>query len=350
MASSTQGGRWGKAGIILAALLLVLLLANTLMMGTTYRLVSERYNEEEDQRDKEVAVAKDVLEQNRDFAAELGVEDNSAVREALAEFNYEIEMATPEDDLIGLIISEGRRLQETILREHEAAVEDQALEVINQDENVKETENNQRLTLEIDEGDNLRVEPEDFLREATLERLDEVFAAYNPGREQVIEVEVEEGEASLTVPYNPVEHIQSLNEEIDDLRLTNRDLRVEAGFEEMSGEGVLVTLSDKENGTTSEAIIHDTDVRDVVNELFSSGAEGVAVGGERLTATSSIRCAGTLIKVNDQLIPMPIEIKAVGDPELLESGLDIIKSSWEEQRDIGFEVEKTEDVELPGYQ
>lgn len=43
---------------------------------------------------------------------------------------------------------------------------------------------------------------------------------------------------------------------------------------------------------------------------------------------SSIRCSGSLIKVNDKLITVnPVVIKAVGDPDLLESGLDIISNT-----------------------
>ncbi len=68
-----------------------------------------------------------------------------------------------------------------------------------------------------------------------------------------------------------------------------------------------------------------------------------------MTVTSSIRCSGSLIKVNDQLITVnPVEIKAVGDPDLLSSGLDIIRTTLEVNRGIGFEVIKSSNVNLPG--
>ena len=101
----------------------------------------------------------------------------------------------------------------------------------------------------------------------------------------------------------------------------------------------MIHLYDKVGGTTTASIIHDTDIRDVVNELFASGAQGVSVGGERLIVTSSIRCTGPLIKVNDKLISVnPVEIQAVGDPDLLVSGLDIIRSTMELKRGLRFEI------------
>jgi len=341
-------------GVALVLLLLLLILINTVLVGITFDLISKRYPAEDTQLGHEQALAKDILEYNREFASNLGVLERTAVREALAGFNYEIETASSSDDLTSLVINQGRRIQEIILREWEVELQDEAVSIINEDKNVLATDEIKRLSLEINEDveDNenaVIIKPDDFLESATVERIQEIFLEGNPGRDLVIEVEIIEGEARLKVPYNPVEHIQSLNEEIDDLRLTNRDLRVKAGFDEMRGDGVRVTLSDGEGAISSDAIVHDTDVRDVVNELFDSGAQGVSVGGKRLTATSSIRCAGTLIEVDGKKIPMPVDIKAVGEPELLKSGLDIIRNSWEVQRGIGFEVEKAEDLTLPAH-
>ena len=351
MKFSFEGLGKGALGIILLSILLLLILVNTVLVGHTFNLINTRYPAEDTQLGHEQALAKDILDYNRDFASNLGVLERTAVNEALAGFNYEIETASSSDDLTSLVINQGRRLQEIILREWEVELQDQAVSLINEDPSVSELTKPQRLTLEVsdDKEDSLVINPDDVLEGDTEERIKEIFVSSNPGRDLLIEVEITDGEARLKVPYNPVEHIQSLNEEIDSLRLTNRDLRVEAGFDEMRGEGVLVILSDKDGAISSDAIVHDTDVRDVVNELFNSGAQGVAVGEQRLTATSSIRCVGTLIEVNGKKIPVPVEIKAVGEPDLLASGLNIIKNSWERQRGIGFEVEKFEDITLPSY-
>ena len=60
----------------------------------------------------------------------------------------------------------------------------------------------------------------------------------------------------------------------------------------------------------------------VVNELKASRRQKpISVNGERITAMSEIRCAGTTILVNWIKISSPFEIKAIGNPDMLESGL-----------------------------
>jgi uncharacterized protein YlxW (UPF0749 family) len=137
---------------------------------------------------------------------------------------------------------------------------------------------------------------------------------------------------------------------MDSLRVNMHDLRVASGLAEMVGNGVVVSLYDAQNGYTASDIIHDSDVRDVVNELFASGARGVSVGGQRLISTSPIRCVGPVIRVNQKEIPAnPVVIEAVGDPDVLSSGLDIIRFSLEFHRNFRIDVEKKENIILPQF-
>jgi uncharacterized protein YlxW (UPF0749 family) len=69
-------------------------------------------------------------------------------------------------------------------------------------------------------------------------------------------------------------------------------------------------------GTTPQeqvAVLHDRDIRAVVNQLWAAGAEAVAVNGLRLTATSFIRFAGESVLVDFQPITAPYSIEAIGD-------------------------------------
>ena len=128
------------------------------------------------------------------------------------------------------------------------------------------------------------------------------------------------------------------------------ELKVEAGLAEMTGEGITVELYDEFGATTSSSIIHDADILDVINELFSSGAKGICLGGQRLIVTSAVRCSGSLIKVNDRLITVnPVVIEAIGDPDLLISGLDIIKNNMELNRGIRFKITREPMLKLPAY-
>lgn len=101
-----------------------------------------------------------------------------------------------------------------------------------------------------------------------------------------------------------------------------------AGLTTVEGSGVIVTISDSkakamEGEDPSSYIVHDTDLRTVANELFTAGAEAVSINDERLISTSSVRCVGNTILVNNKRCAPPFEIKAIGDSSALEAGLNI---------------------------
>ena len=111
----------------------------------------------------------------------------------------------------------------------------------------------------------------------------------------------------------------------------------------------MLRLYDAEMGTGAEQIVHDFDIRDIVNELFAAGAAGIAVNDQRLVATSSIRCAGPIILVNHKPIAVnPVTISAIGDPEVLASSLDLIQAEYQ-LSGIRFEVEELDKITLPAY-
>jgi uncharacterized protein YlxW (UPF0749 family) len=67
-------------------------------------------------------------------------------------------------------------------------------------------------------------------------------------------------------------------------------------------------------------LLSDRDLRSVVNELWSDGAEAIAVNGIRLTPTSAIRFAGQAVLVDQQPITSPYVIRAIGSPATLDTG------------------------------
>ena len=326
----------------------LLLLINTVLVILIFRAFNNAYPSASRRFDYKQEVARDLAEYNYRLATELNVLNHPAVREALAGFNYDVEVATSSDELTQIILNQGRRIQEIILREAENKLFDEIVALVNQDQNVQKTRDSLHLSLRINEG-LIHTIPDNYLLPATMAKIKEVVARGQLS-ERSIEMELSEGTARLVTPYNPAEHLQSLTEELDALRLRYHELRVAAGLAEMTGSGIIVHMYDEEGGTTANSIIHDADIRDVVNELFGSGALGIAVGGQRLIVTSSIRCSGSLIKVNDKLITVnPVEIQAIGDSELLISGLDIIRTSMEVKRGIRFEISRSDSLILPAY-
>ncbi len=130
-----------------------------------------------------------------------------------------------------------------------------------------------------------------------------------------------------------------------------------AGLTSLTGEGVVVTMNDSKakgaDGVSSENyLIHDDDVRKVVNELFAAGAEAISINGERMIVTSAIRCVGPVIVINNNRYSPPYVISAIGDRKTLSAALnqrdgvvDTLRNLWKIEIDI---VEK-EKVVIPRY-
>ncbi|MDO9534288.1 MAG: DUF881 domain-containing protein [Bacillota bacterium] len=335
----------------LLVLVTVVLILNTVLVGLNFNTMNMylmNNTEEVDLVPKQV-IAQDMLEYSRRLAQDLGVQNRPSVREALATFNYEIDLAKDTDELARLIFNYGRQAQETILREWDALLREKILILINQDKNLKKETGKIQFTLRISQNDGVAADPL-LLHEDTLAEILELYLEGGMSQERVFRIEVEESRSRMLVPYNPLDYIQTLTEEMDSLRVNMHELRVASGLAEMAGHGIVISLYDAQHGYTASDIIHDSDVRDVVNELFASGAKGVSVGGQRLISTSPIRCVGPVIRVNQKEIPAnPVVIEAVGDPEVLSSGLDIIRFSLEFHRNFRIDIEKKDSIVLPQF-
>jgi len=112
-----------------------------------------------------------------------------------------------------------------------------------------------------------------------------------------------------------------------------RTEQLQSGQTPVSGPGLRVTLTEPstpnpssgngrapETPTSAGNILSDRDVRSVVNQLWSDGAQAVAVNGIRLTPTSAIRFAGEAVLVDLQPITSPYVIEAIGDANQLDTG------------------------------
>ncbi|MDP9795510.1 uncharacterized protein YlxW (UPF0749 family) [Catenuloplanes nepalensis] len=104
-----------------------------------------------------------------------------------------------------------------------------------------------------------------------------------------------------------------------------RDLEALTGLAEVEGDGVVVTVADGDadvnvvtGGSKNVSKVLDRDLQDIANALWASGAEAIAINGERLTATSTIRAAGEAILVDFQPVTSPYEVAAIGPDELKE--------------------------------
>jgi uncharacterized protein YlxW (UPF0749 family) len=95
-----------------------------------------------------------------------------------------------------------------------------------------------------------------------------------------------------------------------------------AGLVRLTGPGVEITLDDaptRSDGvlpagaTPDDLVIHQSDVQAVVNALWASGADGVAVMGKRLVATSAVRCVGNVLLLQGRTYSPPFVVTAIGN-------------------------------------
>lgn len=130
-----------------------------------------------------------------------------------------------------------------------------------------------------------------------------------------------------------------------------------AGTVPVQGPGIVVTLQDSPKRPADarqeiiqDYIVHDRDIRDVVNELFAAGAEAISVNGQRLVATSSIRCVGPVVLVNTTQVGAPFVIKAIGNPEALESALKMPGGIYDDLDAWDMiTITREHDIHIPGY-
>jgi uncharacterized protein YlxW (UPF0749 family) len=146
----------------------------------------------------------------------------------------------------------------------------------------------------------------------------------------------------------------------EDITLTKKELsdlntkKSQAGLTKLNGPGVIVTLDDSKTGPTSEdSIVHAADLRDVVNLLWGSGAEGMTINNQRVVVNTAIDCIVNTILVNDIRLTTPFRIEAIGNQVLLYQNITNtqILSNLHQRKSLGltFESQKNNDITLPVF-
>ena len=144
------------------------------------------------------------------------------------------------------------------------------------------------------------------------------------------------------------------------LKELNR-VKLWAGLLPVKGPGIVVTLDDskrkiKAGEDLENYIIHDYDLREVVNELWTSGAEAIAINNQRIVVSSEIRCVGSTVLVNGVRLAPPYMVKAVGDADSLINALTmpggIISALNYISKEFGIiiKIDKKDLLELPPYE
>ncbi len=131
------------------------------------------------------------------------------------------------------------------------------------------------------------------------------------------------------------------------------------GNTELIGKGIIITVTDGDgsnlNGNfTSDYIVHDGDLYEIVNSLKNAGAEAISINDQRIVSKSSITCAGNVVLINGEKVGVPYEIKAIGLPSMLYGAVTMPNGYIDWMIDDGVKVDidpiEKETIVIPKYE
>jgi uncharacterized protein YlxW (UPF0749 family) len=139
-------------------------------------------------------------------------------------------------------------------------------------------------------------------------------------------------------------------------------LRGPAGLEPVHGPGVTITLDDAPDsaiaaigdGDVSPLLVHQQDIQAVANALWAGGAEAMTIQGQRVVATTGIKCVGNTVVLHGVPYSPPYRISAIGPTDQMRSAvysdghialyLQVVDAAG-----LGWQVDDEDDLTMPGY-
>lgn len=146
----------------------------------------------------------------------------------------------------------------------------------------------------------------------------------------------------------------------DELTGKLRQAEIDAGLVAVTGPGLRVTLTDaptdvRPAGVDDDAlVVHQQDIQAVANALWAGGAEAMTIQGQRVIATTGIKCVGNTVVLHGIPYAPPYVIEAIGDLDGLQRGLDeshavSIYRQYVAAYGLGFSVETPGTLDLPAF-
>jgi uncharacterized protein YlxW (UPF0749 family) len=128
-----------------------------------------------------------------------------------------------------------------------------------------------------------------------------------------------------------------------------------AALTPIEGPGIRIVLEDSKRPVNDEDnvnlyIIHEQYLQEIVNALWSHGAEGIAINGHRITAHSDIYCMGSVMNIDGEVEPSPYTIEAIGDIQKLNGAMVGVESFFlriSKESGIGYKRESAQNLNLP---
>jgi uncharacterized protein YlxW (UPF0749 family) len=133
-----------------------------------------------------------------------------------------------------------------------------------------------------------------------------------------------------------------------------------AGLTAVHGPGVEVILDDAPGQPAgvqvdpNQLVVHQSDLQAVVNALWAGGAEAMSVAGQRVIATSAVRCVGNTLLLNGEVFSPPFRVAAIGPSATMlkklsaSPGVTLFREAAG-YYGLGYTVSTESRVDLPAY-
>ena len=178
-------------------------------------------------------------------------------------------------------------------------------------------------------------------------REDELRTEISNFKQKITETEEQLKQTNLKIK----EYEETINTDKQASKLLIKELEQQnniLGKNAVTGSGIVITLTD-----TRAQKISPEDLRELLNQLKTAGAEAISINGHRIVYDSYVvDLGGTFISVNGEREVSPYIVKAIGNPTYLESGLSkkqygYIDTKLEEGKDVI--LERQDEILINAY-
>ncbi len=303
------------------AVLLIVINGMVLVAGMDYTRLGQAPD-----LDASKEFANNVVNYLNDLAISLEVDDKSLVRQSLAQLHYNIFLVDSPGELTRLIQEDAATARRVIIEEYVQSVGDKLLSLLNNSPVVEQLSGRNLLVFTPRPEGGFSITPEGLLGEELTRELEAVENLFSHSRFQphyqnykddiTFEIEVEWGSARLLSPVHERTTREYWEGLISDLRSEYSRVSRNAGFSEITGSGIRLEV---------HGDLTARELRQIVDELFISGAYAVSVGGRRLAVNSYILDSDGNFEVDGMIVATrPLIVEALGDATVIRPGVRLL--------------------------
>jgi uncharacterized protein YlxW (UPF0749 family) len=132
------------------------------------------------------------------------------------------------------------------------------------------------------------------------------------------------------------------------------------GLTPVHGPGVTISLDDAPDDAlaaagsdVSQLIVHQQDIQAVANALWAGGAEAMTLQGQRVVATTGIKCVGNTVVLHGVPYSPPYRVAAIGPVGGMLASVNrspyIQLYLQEVSKGLGWDVKVGRTLQMPGY-